>query len=49
LFEAARWAVCYYNEQPWNYLVATREAQIYVELLCHSHLSVRKGRSSAEV
>ena len=25
LFEAARWAAASYNEQPWNYLVATRE------------------------
>ena len=25
LFEAARWAASSYNEQPWNYLLATRE------------------------
>ena len=25
LFGAARWAASSYNEQPWNYLVATRE------------------------
>jgi len=25
LFEAARWAASSYNEQPWNYIVATRE------------------------
>jgi nitroreductase len=25
LFEGARWAASSYNEQPWNYLVATRE------------------------
>jgi nitroreductase len=25
LFEATRWAASSYNEQPWNYLVATRE------------------------
>ncbi len=25
LFEAARWAPSSYNEQPWNYIVATRE------------------------
>jgi nitroreductase len=25
LFEAARWAASSYNEQPWNYLVTTRE------------------------
>jgi nitroreductase len=25
LFEAARWAASSYNEQPWNYLVVTRE------------------------
>ena len=25
LFEAARWAPSSYNEQPWSYLVATRE------------------------
>ncbi len=26
LFEAARWAPSSYNEQPWNFLVATRES-----------------------
>src|SRR6185312_8724540 len=25
LFEAARWAASSYNEQPWSYLVATKE------------------------
>jgi len=25
LFEAARWAASCYNDQPWNYIVATRE------------------------
>ncbi len=25
MFEAARWAASSYNEQPWNYLVATRD------------------------
>ena len=25
LFEAARWAASSYNEQPWNYLIGTRE------------------------
>src|SRR2546423_5138341 len=25
LFEAARWAASSYNEQPWTYLVATKE------------------------
>ena len=25
LFEAARWAPSSYNEQPWNYIVATRD------------------------
>ncbi len=25
LFEAARWAASSYNEQPWSFLVATRE------------------------
>ena len=25
LFEAARWAASSYNEQPWSYLVATRD------------------------
>src|SRR5262245_6608882 len=25
LFEATRWAASSYNEQPWNYLVATRD------------------------
>ncbi len=28
LFEAARWAASSYNEQPWNYLVATRENSV---------------------
>jgi Nitroreductase family len=28
LFEAARWAASSYNEQPWNYLVATREDSV---------------------
>src|SRR5512142_1883109 len=27
LFEAARWAPSSYNEQPWSYIVATREDQ----------------------
>ena len=26
LFEAARWSASSYNEQPWRYLIATREA-----------------------
>ena len=25
LFEAARWSASSYNEQPWNYLIATKE------------------------
>ena len=25
LFEATRWAASSYNEQPWNYIVATKE------------------------
>ena len=25
LFEAARWAASSYNEQPWSYLLATKE------------------------
>ncbi len=25
LFEAARWAASSYNEQPWSYIVATKE------------------------
>jgi len=34
LFEAARWAASSYNEQPWNYLVATREnSSEYARLL----------------
>lgn len=34
LFEAARWAPSSYNEQPWSYLVATREnAEEYHKLL----------------
>jgi nitroreductase len=28
LFEAARWAASSYNEQPWNYVVATREDSV---------------------
>jgi len=36
LFEAARWAASSYNEQPWTYLVATRENSREFErlLLC---------------
>ena len=33
LFEAARWAASSYNEQPWNYLVATREDAVEFERL----------------
>lgn len=33
LFEAARWAASSYNEQPWNYLVATRENPFEFERL----------------
>ena len=28
LFEAARWAASSYNEQPWNYVVATRDNSV---------------------
>ena len=31
LFEAARWAASSYNEQPWNYLVATKENPVEFE------------------
>ncbi len=34
LFEAARWAASSYNEQPWNYLLATKEDTVeYARLL----------------
>lgn len=33
LFEAARWAASSYNEQPWHYLVATREQPAEFERL----------------
>jgi nitroreductase len=33
LFEAARWAASSYNEQPWNYLVATRKTPSEFERL----------------
>jgi nitroreductase len=34
LFEAARWAASSYNEQPWNYIVATKEnSQEFEQLL----------------
>ena len=33
LFEAARWAASSYNEQPWNYLVATKENSQELERL----------------
>lgn len=34
LFEAARWAASSYNEQPWNYIVATKEnSQEFAQLL----------------
>jgi nitroreductase len=28
LFEAARWSASSYNEQPWNYLVSTRDSSV---------------------
>jgi nitroreductase len=33
LFEAARWAASSYNEQPWRYIVATRESPAEFERL----------------
>jgi nitroreductase len=33
LFEAARWAASSYNEQPWNYLVATKDDRAEFERL----------------
>ena len=33
LFEAARWAASSYNEQPWHYLVTTRESPLEFERL----------------
>ena len=33
LFEAARWAASSYNEQPWSYLVATKENPDYFQQL----------------
>jgi nitroreductase len=33
LFEAARWAASSYNEQPWSYIVATKEDQAAFERL----------------
>ena len=33
LFEAARWAASSYNEQPWNYLAATKENSLEFERL----------------
>lgn len=33
LFEAARWAASSYNEQPWSYIVATKEDQTAFERL----------------
>jgi nitroreductase len=33
LFEAARWAPSSYNEQPWSYIIATREEPQAFELL----------------
>ena len=32
LFEAARWAASSYNEQPWSYIVATKEDSEAFEL-----------------
>jgi nitroreductase len=34
LFEAARWSVSSYNEQPWRYIVATRADSEEFERLC---------------
>jgi nitroreductase len=33
LFEAARWAASSYNEQPWSYLVATKEDREFERIL----------------
>ncbi len=33
LFEAARWSASSYNEQPWSYLVATKENPDYFQQL----------------
>ncbi|WP_036486497.1 nitroreductase family protein [Myxosarcina sp. GI1] len=33
LFEAARWSASSYNEQPWNYIVATKENPAYFQQL----------------
>lgn len=43
LFEAARWAPSAFNEQPWRYLVATREDPAAFELLLSCLVEGNRG------
>jgi len=43
LFEAARWAASSYNEQPWNYLVATRQNPLQYERLLSTLLEANQA------
>ena len=43
LFEAARWAPSSYNEQPWSYVVATRQQKEEFERLLSCLVEANKG------
>ena len=47
LFEAARWAASSYNEQPWNYLLATRENPREFERLLHCLVEANQAWAKA--
>ena len=47
LFEAARWAASSYNEQPWSYLVATREDPQEFERLLSCLVEVNQSWAKA--
>lgn len=45
LFEAARWATSSYNEQPWSYIVATKEDLEPFECLLSCLVETKRGRN----
>ena len=47
LFEAARWAASSYNEQPWRYIVATRENGEEFQRLLSCLVEVNQGWAAA--
>ena len=47
LFEAARWAASSFNEQPWNYLVATKENSVEFERVLSCLVELDQAWASA--